>query len=308
MVFSVLLLPGLLTAASALARRPAELPLDRHVWGIARVFARQLLREAFALACLPYDAFISLEAIARTVARVLVSGRRLLEWRTASDAQRSAASGLASTYASMWILPVVAVVVATELALRHPGALPIAGPVIVLWMLAPGASWWLSQPIRPSHSGLSPEDLAFLRAVAWRTWRFFETFVGPDDNDLPPDNFQEDPPQGIAHRTSPTNMGLSLLANLAAYDFGYAPAGDADRPDEAILGVDGTDATIPGTLLQLVRHHNLWSPFVRSTFRRWTAGTWPGTSSRSAPVSRSWRKRRSSARTRLSRRWQPRWT
>ena len=226
MVVSVLLLPGLLTAATALARRPAELPIDRHVWGIARVLARQLLRETFALACLPYDAFISLEAIARTFARVLVSGRRLLEWRTASDAQRSAASGLANTYASMWILPVVAAAVATELALRHPGALPVAGPVIVLWMLAPAASWWLSQPIRPSRSGLSPEDLAFLRTVARRTWRFFETFVGPDDNDLPPDNFQEDPPQGIAHRTSPTNMGLSLLANLAAYDFGYVPAGE----------------------------------------------------------------------------------
>jgi len=78
MVGSVLLLPGLLNAATALARRPVELPIDRHVWGIARVLGRQLLREAFALACLPYDAFISLEAIARTVGRVLVSGRRLL--------------------------------------------------------------------------------------------------------------------------------------------------------------------------------------------------------------------------------------
>ncbi len=225
MVVSVLLLPGLLTAATELGRRPAELPMDRHVWGIARVLTRQLLREAFALACLPYDAFISLEAIGRTLARVLVSGRRLLEWRTASDAQRSAAAGLVSTYASMWILPVVAVAVATGLALRHPGGLPVAGPVIVLWMLAPAVSWWLSQPIRPSRSGLSAEDAAFLRTVARRTWRFFETFVGPDDNDLPPDNFQEDPPQGIAHRTSPTNMGLSLLANLAAYDFGYVSGG-----------------------------------------------------------------------------------
>src|SRR4029077_12835974 len=96
----------------------------------------------------------------------------------------------------------------------------------VLWMLAPAASWWLSQAIRPSRSGLSPEDLGFLRTRGRRTRRFFETFVGPDDNDRPPDNFQEDPPQGIAHRTSPTNMGLSLLANLAAYDFGYVPAGE----------------------------------------------------------------------------------
>ena len=142
-----------------------------------------------------------------------------------------------------------AAVVATGLALRSPGALPVAGPVIALWILAPAASWWLSQPIRASRSGLSPEDLAFLRTVARRTWRFFETFVGPDDNDLPPDNFQEDPPQGIAHRTSPTNIGLSLLANLAAYDFGYVPAGEVIAPDEADVGDDGPDAAIPGALL-----------------------------------------------------------
>ena len=68
--------------------------------------------------------------------------------------------------------------------------------------------------------------MAFLRSAARRTWRFFETFVGPTDNYLPPDNFQEDPPRGIAHRTSPTNIGLSLLANLGAYDFGYITAGE----------------------------------------------------------------------------------
>jgi hypothetical protein len=122
--------------------------------------------------------------------------------------------------------PLRSALAATGLALRSPGALPVAWPVIALWILAPAASWWLSQPIRESRSGLSPEDVDFLRTVARRTWRFFETFVGPDDNDLPPDNFQEDPPQGIAHRTSPTNIGLSLLANLAAYDFGYVPAGE----------------------------------------------------------------------------------
>ena len=236
MVLSILVLPGLLTATAELARRPTELPMDRHIGAIARALARQLLREAFALACLPYDAFISLEAILRTIGRVLVSGRRLLEWRTASDAQRGAQTGLAATYLSMWILPVTASVVATGLAMRHPGALPVAGPIIALWILAPATSWWLSQPIRASRSVLSQDDMAFLNKAARRTWRFFETFVGPDDNDLPPDNFKEDPPQGIAHRTSPTNMGLALLANLAAYDFGYVSAGEVILRTKRALG------------------------------------------------------------------------
>ena len=75
--------------------------------------------------------------------------------------------------------------------------------------------------------------------VSRRTWRYFETFVGPDDNYLPPDNFQEDPPKGVAHRTSPTNIGLSLLANLAAYDFGYIPVtGVIERTTRTLATLD----------------------------------------------------------------------
>jgi hypothetical protein len=72
-------------------------------------------------------------------------------------------------------------------------------------------------------AGVSKEDMAFLGTIARRTWRFFEAFASAADNYLPPDNFQEQPPGGIAHRTSPTNIGLALLSNLAAYDFGYIP-------------------------------------------------------------------------------------
>ncbi|MGB7157801.1 MAG: glucoamylase family protein [Tepidisphaeraceae bacterium] len=98
--------------------------------------------------------------------------------------------------------------------------------MLALWTLAPAVAWWLSRPIPAARPRLSEDDRVFLRTVARRTWRYFETFVTPVDNYLPPDNFQEDPPQGIAHRTSPTNIGLALLANLGAHDFGYITAGD----------------------------------------------------------------------------------
>ncbi|MDX2024039.1 MAG: glucoamylase family protein [Deltaproteobacteria bacterium] len=220
-VVSIFALPGLLTAATDLARRPSDLPFNYHALSIARALARQLLRELFNLAMLPYDAFISIDAITRTGFRVLVSHKRLLQWRTASDAQRSAHADVAGTYVSMWSLPITAMVLAFVILQRNPEALPVAGCLLALWMFAPAASWWVSQPLRPAQPAMSKTDVAFLRMVARRTWRFFETFVGPDDNDLPPDNVQEDPPQGIAHRTSPTNIGMSLLANLAAFDFGY---------------------------------------------------------------------------------------
>jgi cyclic beta-1,2-glucan synthetase len=223
-VASILVLPGLLSAAAELARRSSEVSLRLQLSEVGRTLGRQLLREAFALACLPYDALLSSTAIARTAVRVLFTGRGLLEWRTARDAQQSQRAGLAGSYRVMWIAPFAAAAAALALSLHSRAALTIAAPVLGLWLLAPAVAWWLSQPTQPLRPRLEPADSTFLRSVARRTWRFFETFVGPDDNYLPPDNFQEDPPVGLAHRTSPTNIGLSLTANLAAYDFGYISA------------------------------------------------------------------------------------
>ncbi len=226
-VLAVLVLPGLLAAGAEVVRRPSERALAGHSREVAATLARQLLREAFALACLPHSAWLSITAIARTAVRVLVTRRHLLEWRTASDAQRSASTGLGGSYAVMLAAPVAAAVSAVLLAFRAPSALAVAVPVLALWALAPALAWWLSQPIRPhGPSRLDAADQRFLRGVARRTWRFFEDFVGHEDNYLPPDNVQEDPPRGAAHRTSPTNIGLCLTANLAAYDFGYVSAGE----------------------------------------------------------------------------------
>ena len=224
-VVAVLVIPGLFSALTALLRRSSELPLLPHLREIGFTFLRQLGREAFTLACLPYDAFIVFTATLHTFVRVLFTGRKLLEWRTASDAQRSARRSLAGTYVTMGVSPGFAVFTAVGLALRNPSALWFAGPGLLLWALAPMLAWWLSRPGRAPRPRLDAEDLRFLRAVARRTWSFFELYVAKEDNYLPPDNFQEEPPRGIAHRTSPTNIGMALLANLTAYDFGYLDAG-----------------------------------------------------------------------------------
>ena len=223
---AILVLPGLLTAAAELTRRPSDLPRGAHVGEIGRTLGRQLLREVFALACLPYEAVVSARAIGRTAFRVLVTKRRLLEWRTASDAQRGARTSAAGTYLEMWSAPLCALAAAWGLATRNRAALDAApyAALLALWVLAPGIAWALSRPQRPARPQLGADDRRFLRLLARRTWRFFETFVGPADNHLPPDNFQADPPRGVAHRTSPTNIGLALTANLAAYDFGYLTA------------------------------------------------------------------------------------
>ncbi|MBL0220922.1 MAG: cyclic beta 1-2 glucan synthetase, partial [Myxococcales bacterium] len=243
-VGTVLVVPALLTVASTLARRSAERPLGDHMRDGMRAFVRQLGREVFVFACLPVDAVMSLDAAVRTLVRLVITRKRLLQWRTMSDAHRGAGSGLRGAYRSMWGCPVAALAAAAAVLVVAPEALLFAAPVLAAWLFAPALSAWLSAPLVPSRPHLAAADLAFLGMVARRTWRYFETHVTAADNWLPPDNFQEEAARGVAHRTSPTNIGLSLLANLTAYDFGYLGA-------EAVI--TRTTATL-GTLDRMPRY------------------------------------------------------
>jgi cellobiose phosphorylase len=235
-VATVLLLPGSLAAAAELARRPSDFPLPRHLAEVGRTLGRQLLREVVALCCLPYEAYVATSAIGRTATRLLLTRRRLLEWRTARDVQRSARVSLVGTYWEMWPSPLIATAAAWALVARNPGALPASAFVLLLWTAGPAVAWWLSRPLARERPALTADDLDLLRVLARRTWRFFEVFVAAEDNHLPPDNFQEDPPRGIAHRTSPTNIGLALTSNLAAYDLGYLSAGEVVDRTRLTLG------------------------------------------------------------------------
>ena len=139
--------------------------------------------------------------------------------------QQSTATDLVASYRALWSAPLLATVTAAGLAILRPGALVVAAPILCLWLAAPALAWWLSRPLVRRAAQLTVDQALFLRRIARKTWAFFERFVVADDHWLPPDNFQEHPGPAIAHRTSPTNMGLTLLANLAACDFGYIPAG-----------------------------------------------------------------------------------
>ena len=103
-----------------------------------------------------------------------------------------------------------------------PGAPYLALPLAALWVLSPAVAAWSSRPRRPhAEETLTEPERLRLRAVGLKTWRFFDTFVGPQDHHLPPDNFQEDPRPVVARRTSPTTMGLYLLSVSTARDLGW---------------------------------------------------------------------------------------
>lgn len=227
-VIGTMLFPSVITMASDLLKRQPEVPLRSHIVTSIRTAARHFAQNLFALVCLPYEAYFSLDAILRTHVRLLITHRRLLEWVPSHFAEReqdlasaSRWSGLGISFRSMWVTPATAVAAAAGMIAIDPVALIPALPILLLWTAAPFIAWWVSQPLPPRSTELSKGQIHFLRQTSRRTWYFFETFVGPEDNWLPPDNFQEHPVPIVAHRTSPTNMGLSLLANVTAYDFGY---------------------------------------------------------------------------------------
>ena len=234
----------LLATLGDVIRKPADLPLETHLRVVGVALGKQAAQFLFTLVFLPYDAYISLDAIIRTLVRVHWTKQSLLEWKTSSDAQRSAGADLSSFFRSMGSAPAIAVVATTLLVQFDRDLLTIAGPLLALWFVSPVVAWWLSRTLAPPLVRLSETQRHFLGKLARRTWRFFEVFVSEDENWLPPDNIQEHPAPGIASRTSPTNIGVALLANLAAYDFGYCSAGYL---------LDRTRRTL-GTLARMERH------------------------------------------------------
>jgi cyclic beta-1,2-glucan synthetase len=147
--------------------------------------------------------------------------RHLLQWTSSDYINRSKQKNLLDSYIFMWVEPVLGICAMAYVFYLGDGTLDVAVPILTLWIVAPFITWWVSKPLPIQAARLNEEATIFLQALARKTWAFFEKFVTAEENWLPPDNFQEAPAEVIAHRTSPTNIGLSLLSNLAAYDFGY---------------------------------------------------------------------------------------
>ncbi|WP_371861532.1 GH36-type glycosyl hydrolase domain-containing protein [Pseudoduganella armeniaca] len=218
-VLAIIFVPALAAALYDLAHKSPDTLWRQHVPNSLRRSGLHFAHGLLTLVFLPYEAWFSLDAIARTLWRMLVSRRHLLEWRASALARSN--GGLAVAWRTMWISPALALVAGAALALTRIQAFEAATIFLVAWFVAPLVAWWISRPIEPLRAQLTAEQHRFLHALARKTWAWFDTFVGPDDHWLPPDNVQEHPSTVIAHRTSPTNIGMALLANLSAYDFGY---------------------------------------------------------------------------------------
>ena len=204
-----------------------------------------------------------LDAIVRTLARLFMTHKDLLEWETAAAAEHRLGTGIGNFFTSMWPSPAFATVVGLLVAYVRPAALPAALPVLAAWFASPLVAYWVSRPRRAAESPLTDPERAELRRIARKTWHFFETFVGDEDNWLPPDNYQEDSIGSggrVAHRTSPTNKGMLLLSTLSAHDLGYLGLGTLLKRLEHTLRHLRPDGEARGAPLQLVQHPDAADP------------------------------------------------
>ena len=223
LVLAAIAIPAFVPGFFSMLPHRTGIRFRNHVGTVLADLRLALLQTLFAIAFLADRAWRMGDAIARTLVRLFVTHRRLLEWTTAAQAKGSARLSLRGFHREMaggasLVLAMAAIGIAHAWS-----SWPVVLPFVLLWLMAPALALWASR----SHTGarrraISDADAHDFRLTARRTWRFFETFVTPSENMLPPDNFQEQPKPVVAHRTSPTNIGLYLLSTIAARDFGWA--------------------------------------------------------------------------------------
>ena len=217
-------MPVLVSLVADALHKSKESSVISHIMSVIISASRRFLRAIFALVFLPFDAAANLDAIGKSLVRMLVTRRHLLAWRSSTDPRHCAVHNLWSLLRHMAMSPIFALLAFLVIEFLVPTAIGSAAPFLLSWLMSPLLAYKLSVPLAPRVVKLSDSQVDFLRRLARLTWSYFDAFIGPDDQWLPPDNFQEYPVAVRAHRTSPTNIGISLLANLAAYDFGYISA------------------------------------------------------------------------------------
>ncbi|MEP7128433.1 MAG: glucoamylase family protein, partial [Chitinophagales bacterium] len=222
-IIGIIITTSLLMFIWSIYKKPVDVHLRQHATNTIRNVINDFIQHVFMFICLPYEAFINIHAILLTAWRMIFTRRKLLEWNPSANVANHSQTLLRS-YVTMWFAPLIGGALFIYLSAYAPLALVIAGPILLLWIASPFVAWWISRSREQRKENLTAHQTIFLQKMARKTWAFFENFVGQEDNWLPPDNYQEHLISRIAHRTSPTNMGLSLLANLSAYDFGYLTA------------------------------------------------------------------------------------
>lgn len=225
-IATLLLFPILVALALDLLNKGPRRPLLQHGKLVLASTLTRLSHLLLILSTLPHESYYNLKAIAVTLWRLVISHKHLNEWASFDASKTRFSLSPENFYRAMWINPLAGVLLVLLTMHFHPMYMTLAAPLGILWFLTPRLLSWLSKTPTKPQADINQKQRRFLRQTGRETWAFFATFVNQQENWLPPDNYQEIPEPVIAHRTSPTNIGLSLLANMTAMDFGYITQGE----------------------------------------------------------------------------------
>lgn len=174
----------------------------------------------FRITFLCHQGFVTMDAVVRTIIRVTITHRRMLEWETAAEAEIAANKKKSPVESYMDWMPLLSFGIAVVIAAFRPESFLVALPFLALWACSKPICHWLNRPVRSGVTPLDAKDRAMLRGAALRTWRFFREQSTAEENWLIPDILQDAEPFA-AHHISTTNLGFLLNARLAAYDMGF---------------------------------------------------------------------------------------
>ena len=225
MAFVLLLfaIPTLLPVLFSLLPHRRDFQLRNHSRNVVKDIWQAVSYHFLSIALLVDQSLKMADAIVRTFVRLFITHQHLLEWTTAAKSKGGPSLTMSGFYRQMADSVFLAILMGAVTLIFNPASWPTVLPLCVLWICAPFLAFSASAISASKTKAVDISDATAdsLRLTARRTWRFFERFVTPLDNMLPPDNFQEEPVPVIAHRTSPTNIGLYLLSTVVARDFGW---------------------------------------------------------------------------------------
>jgi cyclic beta-1,2-glucan synthetase len=235
-VLSTIVLPPLIPVLAQIARHRPGVTMASHLRALGGELRLALIQAGLMIIFLAHQAWLMGDAILRTLFRLVITRRHLLEWVPAAHAAFGRHPGVVRFYIRMFGALVVGAAAMAVAYIWGQTTWPLAMVFAVAWFLSPAVAVWASQSPRiVARAPLAAADAKALRLIARQTWRFFETFVTPADHMLPPDNFQESPQPVLAHRTSPTNIGLYLMSVASARDLGWIGTVEAAERLETTL-------------------------------------------------------------------------
>ena len=177
-----------------------------------------VLRSYILLTTLPFYSKLYLDAFIRTVYRLTISHKNLLNWVTAEDAAKNTSSSFGS-YLKNFTFHLVFSFILLVIGLVTFNI--YASLLAVVFFTAPFVLYYVSLDLDPQRKELNEKEIDDVRDIAYRTWCYFKDNLKEEYHYLIPDNYQENREQKLDLRASPTGIGFSLLSVISAVELEF---------------------------------------------------------------------------------------